>query len=214
MRRLSLYFRSEDDLDIIYEDISRDDLMKGLASRFKGLRLIRQDPWECSLSYLLATNANFPRIQKMVDAVCRTFGPRLPGGRYSFPSPSDILDRQERALRCGLGYRCERMVRFAQCAEDGTLDLGALVEMGYLDSIDYLKNFEGIGDKVADCIALFSLDHLEAFPIDVRIRRVMDEVYGVTGSYRAVRRHGQAYFGKYAGYAQELLYHWDGLKSV
>jgi len=208
--RLTSYFRAEDDLDTIYEEVAVDDLMRDLASRFGGMRLIRQDPWECCLSYLLATNANFPRIQRMVEAVCIAFGPRLPGGRHAFPSPSDILDREERALHCGLGYRCERLVKLANKVDGGELDLEALMEMDYSESIDHLKGFEGIGDKVADCIALFCLDHLEAFPVDVRIRRVMEEVYGVSGSYRRVRESGQRYFGRYAGYAQELLYHWDG----
>jgi N-glycosylase/DNA lyase len=212
--RLRDYFRAGDALDSIYAEIARDDLMRDLASRFKGLRLIRQDPWECSLSYLLATNANFPRIQKMVDTVCRTFGPLLPGGRHAFPSPSNILDGEEKALKCGLGYRCGRMVEFARNVEEGRLDFEALVEMSYAECISYLKGFEGIGDKVADCIALFCLDHLEAFPVDVRIRRVMDRVYGIKGSYKVVRECGQRYFGRYAGYAQELLYHWDGLKSI
>lgn len=214
MDRLFQYFRGDDDLVEIHSEISKDELMRTLTSRFAGLRLIRQSPWECSLSYLLATNANFPRIQKMVEAVCRTFGPRLPGGRYGFPSPSDILDWEEGALHCGLGYRCQRMVKFARSVEEGEIDLEALSEKSYLDCINSIKRFEGIGDKVADCIALFSLDHLEAFPIDVRVKRVMADVYGITGSYRTVREQSQKYFGRYAGYAQELLYHWDGLKRV
>lgn len=212
--RLRDYFRAEDDLEIIYSEIVRDDLMRNLTSRFKGLRLIRQDPWECSLSYLLATNANFPRIQKMVDAVCKSFGPRLARGRYAFPSPSNILDAEEKALKCGLGYRCGRMVEFARAVEERRLDFDALAEMSYTECISHLKGFEGIGDKVADCIALFCLNHLEAFPVDVRIRRVMDRVYGIRGSYKVVRERGQEHFGKYAGYAQELLYLWDGLKGT
>ena len=210
--RLSRYFRSEDDIELIYGEVAVDDLMSDLSHRFRGMRLIRQDPWECCLSYLLATNANFPRIQRMIGTVCRTFGRLLPGGRYAFPSPSDILDREESAPHCGLGYRCHRMVKLAHSAEDGELDLDSLLCMDYERSLGYLKRFNGIGDKVADCIALFSLDHLEAFPVDVRIRRVMEEIYGVKGSYRRVREHGQRLFGRYAGYAQELLYHWDGMR--
>ena len=210
--RLSRYFRSEDDIELIYREVAVDDLMSDLSHRFRGMRLIRQDPWECCLSYLLATNANFPRIQRMIETVCRTFGHLLPGGRYAFPSPSDILDREENAPHCGLGYRCHRMVELAHSAEDGELDLNSLLCMDYERSLRYLKRFNGIGDKVADCIALFSLGHLEAFPVDVRIRRVMEEIYGVEGSYRRVREHGQRFFGRYAGYAQELLYHWDGMR--
>ncbi len=210
--RLCSYFRSEDDLDLIYRELAVDQLMTVLTSEYGGMRLIRQDPWECCLSYLLATNANFPRIQTMVETVCTTFGRRLPGGRHAFPQPSDILESEEKALRCGLGYRCPRMVRLARDAEEGELDLDRLIGRDYETSIEYLKRFSGIGDKVADCVALFSLDHLNAFPVDVRIRRVMEDVYGVKGSYRKTRGWGQRYFGRYAGYAQELLYRWGGTR--
>jgi N-glycosylase/DNA lyase len=178
-----------------------------MVSRFPGLRLIRQDPWECAASYVLATNANIPRIQKMIENVCRTFGDPLPGGAYAFPRPDQIAGCKDAARTCGLGFRCGRFVEFARMVDQGEIDLGSLRNVNYEECVKELKSYPGIGDKVADCVAVFSLDHLEAFPVDVRIKKAMEEMYGITGSYRHVNRYARDHFGRYAGYAQEYIYH-------
>ena len=200
------YLRADDDVDSIYREISEDPLVASLVRRYDGLRILRQDPWECTATYVIATNANIPRIRGMVESVCRTFGEDLGGGWYSFPSPEAIVDRADRASGCGLGYRCDRLVSLARAVHTGDLDLGAVRDMGYEDCVAELKRHPGIGDKVADCIALFSLDHLDAFPVDVRIKRVLEESYGQTGTYRRMREFGRERFGRYCGYAQEFLF--------
>ncbi|MGD0056562.1 MAG: DNA glycosylase [Methanomassiliicoccales archaeon] len=200
------YFRADDDLDGIVREISKDDYMVELVKRFDGLRLIRQDPWECAASYTLATYASIPRIEGMIENLCRTFGHEISDGLYSFPKPDEILENEERAIHCNLGFRCRRFVEFARRVHDADLDFERLRRVGYEECVNTLKRFEGVGDKVADCITLFSLDHVEAFPIDVRIKRAMEKAYGVKGSYKKVSEYGRAYFGKYAGYAQEYIY--------
>ena len=108
--RLLEYFRSEDDLDAIVAEISsRDAYVASLSSRCPGLRILRQDRWECLATYLLATNANVARIGKMVESVCTLFGDDL-GGRHAFPTPSQILDRADRVCECRLGFREQRFV--------------------------------------------------------------------------------------------------------
>jgi N-glycosylase/DNA lyase len=204
---LRRYFRSDDDLDRIRSEISKDEAIAAMVSNHPGLRLIRQDPWECAASYVLATNANIPRIQKMIENVCRTFGDALPGGAHSFPRPDQIAGRKDAAGTCGLGFRCGRFVEFAGMVDRGEIDLGSLRNVAYEECVKELKTFPGIGDKVADCVAVFSLDHLEAFPVDVRIKKAMEEMYGVSGTYRHVNRYGRDYFGRYAGYAQEYIYY-------
>ena len=201
------YFRCDDDFDGIMEDISSRDAYVGeLVGRCPGLRILRQDRWECLATYLLATNANVARIGGMVESVCDTFGRDL-GGRHSFPTPSEILDRPERISACRLGYRDERLVKLAERTESGAIDLDAIAEYDYGMCTEVLCDIEGVGPKVADCVALFAFDHLEAFPVDARISKVMDLKYGVTGSYRKVADKGRELFGPYAGYAQEFLYH-------
>jgi N-glycosylase/DNA lyase len=206
-QELRRYFRSDDDLDFIRSEISRDPQISAMVADHPGLRLIRQNPWECAASYVLATNANIPRIQKMIENVCRKFGDPLPGGSYAFPRPDQIAGGEKEAQTCGLGFRCGRFVEFARMVADGEIDLESLRDVGYEECHKELKSYPGIGDKVADCVSVFSLDHLEAFPVDVRIKKAMEEMYSVHGSYREVNRYGRDYFGRYAGYAQEYIYY-------
>jgi N-glycosylase/DNA lyase len=204
-QELSRYLRSDDDLGAIYADICRDPVVRACVGRLRGLRLLRQDPWECAASFILATNASIKRISGMVEAVCRTFGRPLGDGAYAFPTPGEILDRREDAAGCGLGYRCHRFVEFAGRAEEGCLD--GLDELPYDECVRRLMALPGIGDKVADCVALFSLDHLEAFPVDVRIERILRGEYSMTGTQKKLGDSARARFGPFAGYAQQYLYH-------
>jgi len=206
-RRMMLdYFRDDDDLEEIYREISLDPVVSGLVERHRGLRILRQEPWECTATYLLATNANVKRIGTMVDNVCREFGKDL-GGRFSFPRPREILNCPGNVCRCGLGYRDVRLTGLARMADEGELDLEGLRKAGYRECVETLKTVKGIGDKVADCIALFSYGHLEAFPIDARIKKQLSRLYGIEGNYAKVSETARKRFGRYGGYAQEFLYH-------
>jgi len=200
------YLRSGDDIDKIYADISKDPYVRTLAERCPGLRILKQDPWECIATYLLATNANVKRIGAMVDNVCRTFGKDL-GGRYSFPSAEDILAHCDMIKECRLGYREKRFIELAAKVADREIVPDDISKMDYRECFDSLKEMNGIGDKVADCVSLFAFGHLNAFPIDARIERVLNESYGAFGNYRKLSAFASERFGRYAGYAQELLYH-------
>ena len=201
------YFRSEDDLDSIYSECaSKDEFVSSLIHRCKGLRILKQPHYECIATYILATNANVKRIGAMVENVCRTFGKDL-GGRYSFPTPEEVISKKDLIYECRLGYRAERFVEFAQSVHDGTFDPDALKSASYEDCIEALLTIKGVGPKVADCIALFSYGHLEAFPIDARIGAILKDTYCVEGNYKKLAQFAREKFGRYAGYSQEFLYH-------
>ncbi len=203
------YLGGDDDLESIISEISeRDGYVAGLASRCPGMRILRQDHWECLATYLLATNANVARIGKMVESVCDHFGKDL-GGLHAFPSPKEILNRCECIGECRLGFREQRFITLAERAESGELDVESFCDMDYETCVRELQNINGVGPKVADCVALFAFEHMDAFPIDARISKVMEKRYGITGSYRTVSDYGRRLFGRYAGYAQEFLYHAD-----
>lgn len=207
LSRIERYFRSDDDLREIISDISsKDSYVASLSEHCPGLRILKQDEWECLATYLLATNANVSRIGKMVESVCELFGKDL-GGTHAFPSPKEILDKAEMIGECRLGFREKRFVELADRVESGDFDPMEIVDADYEACVDRLMEINGVGPKVADCVAIFGYGHLEAFPVDVRISKVMGKMYGVTGSYKTVSSYGMSKFGKYAGYAQELLYH-------
>ncbi|MCG7841174.1 MAG: hypothetical protein MIO87_04590 [Methanomassiliicoccales archaeon] len=201
------YFRTDDELEKVYRELSFDPVLGDYFTRYRGLRLIRQDPWECVASYALATNANIPRIQGMIERVCRTFGTEMDDGSYAFPSPEQLLDRCHRADGCGLGYRTDRFIELARLVHREKVDFSALMDMEYMDCARELVALPGIGNKVADCVALFCLDHLEAFPVDIRIKKAMAQLYGAEGSYRKVSAFARERFGHWAGYAQEYIFY-------
>ncbi|MDD3378943.1 MAG: DNA glycosylase [Candidatus Methanomethylophilaceae archaeon] len=207
--KLLKYFRNEDDLAEIIKDISNSDpYVANLSKACPGLRILRQNRWECLATYVLATNVNIKRIAKMTEAVCDTFGTDL-GKRREFPTPKQILDKKENTKMCKLGFRENRFIELAERTENGEIDLDTISEMDYERCTKELMTINGVGPKVADCVALFAFDHLEAFPVDARISNCLESCYGITGTYHKMSQFGRDKFGKYAGYAQEFLYHSD-----
>ncbi len=211
---LERYFRADDDYEAILEEISKERYVASLVRRFPGLRLLRQDPWECSASYILATFSNIPRIKGMIERICSLYGKEIEPGLHAFPEPKAIAKNGDRAETCGLGFRCRRFVDYAARVDRGEVDFEGLRHSGYEEAHRSLVKLEGIGDKVADCVAIFSLDYLEAFPIDVRIDRILKERYEVSGSYKKLSSFARAHFGPYAGYSQEFIYYAADRKNL
>ena len=233
---LRKYFRLDEPFESIIASIAKDEVMREAIQKFYGLRLIQQERWECLASFVLATNANIPRIRKMISSVCDAFGEpfEFEGTQFhSFPSPEALAGAGLRELaNCGLGYRAPFLKRVAGSVTSGKIDFFELSEMHYEDARNELlsrlmgeKILLGVGPKVADCVLLYSCGMDEAFPIDVWISRALLESYPtliprkIRGSlkskekakitnadYRAISRAARDYFGNYAGYAQQYLY--------
>ena len=223
------YFRLDDDLDEIYSQIAKDKHVRVAVDRFYGLRLLRQEPWECLISYICATYKSIPAIKQMIYSLSRRFGKPIDfeGTRfYGFPQPQALANASVRELRlCKLGYRAESVRKAARLVNRGDYDLESLKGVSYTEAKRRLLSLPGVGPKVADCVLLFSLDKLEACPIDVWMKRIMLECYsqyfepsfvdkvkskrGLSpGEYQTLCDVGRRVFGKYLGYAQEYLYHY------
>jgi N-glycosylase/DNA lyase len=203
---LAWYFRLDDDLDTIISTIDKDQHMHKATTALQGLRLIRQDPWECLISFICSAFNNVPRIQQMVETLCRTFGRPLPSNNgYKFPSPKALADAPVSTLRkCGLGYRDIYVQKTAQAIVDG-FPLDELKKMPYQEAKNMLLQLPGVGHKVADCVLLFSLDNLEAFPCDTHIKTCIIQLYNPCVD---ISTFGRQYFGPYAGYANHYLFHY------
>lgn len=222
------YFRLDDDLPSIYSRIRKDRYISEAVKRFHGLRLMRQDPWECLISYICATNKNIPAIKDMISNMCIRFGKKIPVENemfYTFPKPHDLAEASLKELRlCKLGFRAERVKTAAKLVSNGAFNLEALKTLPYENAKKELMTLLGAGPKVADCVLLFSLDKLEAFPIDVWMKRIMLEHYAShfeplfvekakakkslsPREYETINSFGRKYFGEYVGYAQEYLFH-------
>ena len=211
---LQSYFRLDDDIEAIYQDISKDPRVADMVRRYRGLRLLRVDPWECLISFICSANSNLPRIHANMETLSEHFGQPLSlDGRtyHSFPTPERLASAGEAALRVlGLGFRAPYVDRAAQAIAGAKLDLGALRDIPYDEAKERLVELSGVGSKIADCVLLHSLEKLEAFPIDVWVRRALADWY-FPGEKpppdRVMLEWARDHFGAYAGYAELYLFH-------
>ena len=211
---LRAYFRLDDDIDAIYADICRDRRVAEMVAAYPGLRILRQEPWECTVAFICSSTSNIPRIHQNMEAMADSLGDplELDGEvRHTFPSALELASAGEARLReLGLGFRAPYVVAAAEQVCDGALDLDELIRRPYADAKARLMECYGIGAKIADCIAVFSLEKLEAFPVDVWVRRALAEWYFPMQKKppdRAMVEWAQGYFGQYAGYSQQYLFH-------
>ena len=214
------YFRLDDDIDAIYSDLNRDGRVAAMVNKYPGLRILRTEPWECLVAFICSANNNIARIHQLMERMSDEFGsPLTLNGltRHTFPSPADLAEAGEDELRrLGLGFRAPYVDQASRAVLEGKLDLPALVRMPYPEAKAALMEQKGIGSKIADCIAVFSLEKLEAFPIDVWIRRALAEWYfpgQKTPPDRALLEWAQDHFGRYGGYAQQYLFHGQRLRK-
>ena len=211
---LRSYFRLDDDICAIYDDICQDRRVSEMVSRYPGLRILRQDPWECTVAFICSATSNIPRIHQNMEAMADSLGDRLELDgevRHTFASAEQIASAGEGFLReLGLGFRAPYVVAAAQRVCDGELDLDELIRLPYPETKSRLMECYGIGAKIADCIAVFSLEKLQAFPVDVWVRRALAEWYFPMQKKppdRVMVEWAQDHFGQYAGYSQQYLFH-------
>ena len=211
---LRAYFRLDDDIEAIYAEICRDRRVAAMVARYPGLRILRQEPWECTVAFICSATSNIPRIHQNMEAMADRLGEplELDGEvRRTFPSPERLASAGEGLLReLGLGFRAPYVAAAAERVCRGELDLEELIRLPYPETKARLMDCYGIGAKIADCIAVFSLEKLEAFPVDVWVRRALAEWYFPMQKKppdRAMVEWAQSYFGRYAGYSQQYLFH-------
>ncbi len=226
---LEKYLRLDDNLPQILSQISKDEHIKQAINKFYGLRLIRQEPWECLASYICATFKGIPAIKKMIYNISKCFGSKITFDGYdfyTFPTPKQLSQACSKEMRnCGLGFRSERILETAKRINNKELDLENLKGLDYFQAKQELLKLPGVGHKVADCVLLFSLEKLEAFPIDVWMKRAATRLYATyfdpefikrvsnkssitPKEYESIGSFGREYFGRYVGYAQEYLFHY------
>jgi N-glycosylase/DNA lyase len=222
------YLRLDDDLPSILSTVSKDEHVRRAIKLFYGLRINRQEPWECLISYICATYKSIPAIKKMIYAISQRFGKKITFDGYdfyTFPRATELAQIRHKDLRsCGLGFRAERVLETTKILDRGDFSLEALKSLDYGNAKQELLSLPGVGPKVADCVLLFSLEKLEAFPVDVWIKRAATNLYAshfdssfvnrvsskgsiTPKEYETISSFGREYFGRYAGYAQEYVFH-------
>jgi N-glycosylase/DNA lyase len=224
------YLSTNDDLNRIVQSFPRDEYLQNAVKSFDGLRVLTQDPWECLISFVCSINKNIPAIKMMLELLSMKFGSKIRSSNevfYSFPKPSTLAKASKiDLLACKVGFRW-RFIRFiANQVRSGKLDLKSVSQKSYGQARDELISelsgtTFGVGPKVADCVMLFSMHKMEAFPVDVWMLRCIQSIYSqkmglqdilmdkkslTRSTYDLVHKSAHEYFGRYCGYAQQYLY--------
>lgn len=208
---LKEFLALDQDYESIERALRRDRRLWEALDAYPGLRILRQDPWECTAAFITSIASNIPRITGNVEAMAKAFGtPIRLGGieGHAFPRPDRLED--EHALRkMKLGFRAAYLVQAARLAHSGILE--DIAHLGYEDAKETLMVIPGVAEKVADCVLLFAYGRLNAFPVDTWIRKVMIRMFfkGRKVPDRAIRAFASERWGDLAGVAQQYLYHWS-----
>jgi len=195
--------------DNIISSISVDEPMKTAISAHKGLRILKQDPWECLVSFICSSCASIPKITLNLNELSRKFGSKIEieGVKgFTFPTPGS-LNSLRKIRNAKTGYRSKYLHAINKVGVDS---LNTMRTLDYQEAKQQAMMFAGVGSKVADCYLLFAHHFFEAFPVDTWIQKGMQELYfsGEKKNLKVIREYASAYFGKHAGYAQQFLFHW------
>lgn len=226
---VSKYFCFGTDFEAIRQDIiSRTDSvwLKQAAEEARGIVILKQEPWETLFSFIISQNNNIPRIRKIIRSICLEYGENLsvkcnlsncplpekdcvPGSEgckscgicYTFPTPGQVIEKPEGLLPSHPGFRYKYLIDAASRVTDKRISLEEIAERASYDyTVEKLKEILGVGDKVASCVALFGFANLEAFPIDVWMKRAINDYFD--------GHLDPATLGPYAGVAQQYIFHY------
>lgn len=211
----SLFRLHEPLQDEVLPQISKDDVMEEAVNQHQGIRIIQDEFLPCLISYLCSPQMRIPRIKELVNSIMEEYGATMEYKGHQlqrFPSLYELSNISERKLRrMKLGYRSKYVESAVNTLIKGDINQDQLQDMDYRTAHNELKELHGVGDKVADCVLLFSLGFTEAFPLDTWAQQAIQSYYPehhVEDDYHATAENMRNYFGAdYAGYAQEYLFH-------
>lgn len=210
------------DLMTDYEAIEKrlgglDPVMADAAEFGRGIRILRQDPWEMLITFILSGNNNIPRIKGTIEKLSEWYGEKMTlhegstvSPMWAFPTPSALAALDPEAFRkAGAGYRDRYLHESAQRVASGTADLDAWTALDDHELRKALISLPGVGEKVADCIMLFSYGRMSAFPVDTWVKRMMHQAYfDHEAGLKEIGDFARQHFGGFAGYAQQYLFYW------
>lgn len=215
-RWLKSYLQTELDLASILRAFPDDEPMRKAVAACRGLRLLQQHRWECLASFILSSTKQIVQIREIVSLLCARFGTPIdvPSGcapMFSFPDATRLAEASEVELRaCKMGFRAPSLLAAARQVANGGLDLESLQHLSLAEARAALATLRGVGDKIANCVLLFSCGQPQAFPVDVWVLKALRQLYFPKRRPRParLRRFVDSYFGPHAGYAQQYLFHY------
>ncbi|MHB9007867.1 MAG: DNA-3-methyladenine glycosylase family protein [Limisphaerales bacterium] len=210
------YLAVEENLRAMVASFPPDPPLQAAVVACRGLRLLRQEPWECLASFILSSTKQIPQIQQIVARLCERYGepvavPDEHRPEFAFPSAARLAACTEAELRdCRMGFRARYLRETAGRVAAGDPDLSTLASRSLPEAREALMSLPGVGRKIADCALLFSLGFSAAFPVDVWILKALRQLYFPRRrvTLRGLHAFTETHFGPYAGYAQQCLFHW------
>ncbi len=188
-----------------------DDVMKTCIDFGQGIRILRQDPFEIIITFIISQNNRIPMIKKVIENISTAYGTKLNDTDYAFPTFEQLKGITIDELNdMKTGFRSKYIRDFLDKLEDDTINLNSLYEMDYQSLKKELMKVKGIGSKVSDCIILFGYSKTNAFPVDVWIKRVIEHFYFDSQDIQIqeIENFGKDKFGEYGGFAQQYLFYY------
>jgi len=212
---LGQYLQVQVDLSRVLDTLPAHPRLASAFIQHRGLRLLRQDPWECLASFILSSTKQIRQIKQIVERLCRQHGdpvltPPAEAEAWSFPNAVRVAGLRESELRAmRMGFRAPYLLQAAQAVACGQLDLEKLKQVSLPEARAALINLPGVGRKIADCVLLFSLGFDEAFPVDVWVMRALQSAWFPKRpmTLKELVLFSESHFGPYGGYAQQYLFH-------
>jgi len=214
------FLRENDDIEKIIKSVSKDKTIKKAVKKYEGLRIFNQDPFQCMISFIISSNSNIQKIKSSLEKISRKFGKKVvieDQEFFLFPKPEKIAKASISEIKtCGVGYRAPFIKEAAKMVTEKKINFEYLKNSNYDETKRNLRLIPGIGNKVADCIMLFSLNKLEAFPLDTWMIKILEKYYSkefqietktiTEKQYEILHEKIVDYFGPYCGFAQQFLF--------
>ena len=214
------FFRKNDNMQEIIKSISKDKTVKKAIKQYEGLRIFKQDPFQCMISFIISSNSNIQKIKNSLEKITKKFGEKVEIQNkefFLFPKPEKLARASiEEIKKCGVGYRAPFIKQAAEMVFSKKIDFKYLEKLDYKEAKKNICLIPGVGNKVADCILLFSLNKLEAFPLDTWMIKILEKYYSnefkietktiTQKQYEILHEKIVNYFGPYCGYAQQFLF--------
>lgn len=200
------YFDLSLDYERLKEQYRKDETMRKALSYAPGIRVLRQEPWEALCTFIISQNNHIPRIKGIIARFCEAFGAPLPSGGYAFPTPESICDKTPEQLGVlRAGFRAKYLIDAAKRVSSGQILLEKLYDMPIEEARKELQTIKGVGPKVCDCVLLYGLHRIDAFPVDVWIKRVLERFYphGIPSCIQGTQGIAQQYLFHYIRHLEE-----------
>ena len=209
---VSRYFGLDVSMPEIFSTFPNDEWLDRARAFAPGLRILRQEPWETLCNFICSSLKQIVQIEQINHELRRAFGEPVGEGLHSFPEPMRMARATEAQLReCRLGFRARHLYVAARQVASSEVSLDRIELMTTPQAREALKQIQGVGEKVANCLLLFAYGRREAFPIDVWVERVLRQLYfkgSSRVSHERLRDFAESHFGPCRGYAQQFLFHW------